>query len=29
MTLSGLSFVVFLDPHQGSNDVCLLSKQSM
>ena len=26
MTLSRLSFVVFLDPYQGSNDVCLLSK---
>ena len=26
MTLSSLSFVVFLDPYQGSNGVCLLSK---
>jgi hypothetical protein len=25
MTLSCLSFVVFLDPHQGTNGVCLLS----
>ena len=25
MTLSSLSFVVFLDPYQGSNGVCLLS----
>ena len=26
MTLSSLSFVVFLDPYQGSYGVCLLSK---
>jgi len=26
MSLSSLSFVVFLDPYQGSNGVCLLSK---
>jgi len=26
MTLSSLSFVVFLDPYEGSNGVCLLSK---
>ena len=26
MTLSNLSFLVFLDPFQGSNGVCLLSK---
>ena len=26
MTLSSLSFVVFLDPYQGSNGICLLSK---
>ena len=26
MTLSSLSFVVFLDPYQGSKGVCLLSK---
>ena len=26
MTLSSLSFVVFLDPYQGSDDICLLSK---
>ena len=26
MTLSNLSFVVFLDPFQGSNGICLLSK---
>ena len=26
MTLSSLSFVVFLDPYQGSNGACLLSK---
>ena len=26
MTLSSLCFVVFLDPYQGSNGVCLLSK---
>ena len=26
MTLSILSFVVFLDPHQGSDDICFLSK---
>jgi len=25
MTLSNLSFVVFLDPYQGSNGICLLS----
>ena len=25
MTLLHLSFVVFLDPHQGSDDICLLS----
>jgi len=26
MTLSSLALVVFLDPNQGSNGVCLLSK---
>ena len=26
MTLSSLSFVVFLDPYQGSDGICLLSK---
>ena len=26
MILSGLSFVVFLDPYQGSDGICLLSK---
>jgi len=26
MTLSILYFVVFLDPYQGSDDICLLSK---
>jgi len=26
MTLSYLSFVVFLDPYQGSDGICLLSK---
>ena len=26
MTLSSLSFVVFLDPNQGSDEICLLSK---
>ena len=26
MILSNLSFVVFLDPYQGSSDICLLSK---
>jgi hypothetical protein len=25
MTLSSLSFVVFVDPYQGTNGVCLLS----
>jgi len=25
MTLSSLSFVIFLDPYQAMNDVCLLS----
>jgi hypothetical protein len=25
MTLSSISFVVFMDPLQGTNDVCLLS----
>ena len=28
MTLSDLSFVVFLDPYQGSDGICLLSKHS-
>jgi len=26
MSLSSLSFVVFLDPYQGSDGICLLSK---